>query len=193
MTTTIILIGPMCAGKSTLASLLAQRLGLPRYELDELRWGYYEEAGFDHALAKQINESEAGTLGILRYSKPFEAYAVERVLADYDTGVIDFGAGHSVYEDEQLFGRVEQALAPYPYVVLILPSADLDESAAILNARFKELLLREVGMVDEGFFGVNEHFVKHPSNYRLAKLVVYTNGKTPEETCAEIVQRLGLG
>lgn len=193
MTTTIILIGPMCAGKSTLALLLAQRLGLPRYELDELRWAYYEEAGFDHALAKQINESEAGTLGILRYSKPFEAYAVERVLADYNTGVIDFGAGHSVYEDEQLFARVEQALAPYPHVILILPLADLDESVAILNARFKELLLREVGMVDEGFFGVNEHFVKHPSNHRLAKLVVYTNGKTPEETCVEIVQRLGLG
>jgi ribosomal-protein-serine acetyltransferase len=35
---------------------------------------------------------------------------------------IDFGAGHSVYEDEELFARVQQALAPYPWVILLLPS-----------------------------------------------------------------------
>ncbi len=32
---TIILIGPMMAGKSTVAALLAEKLGLPRYTVDE--------------------------------------------------------------------------------------------------------------------------------------------------------------
>jgi adenylylsulfate kinase-like enzyme len=35
----IVFIGPMCAGKSTIASLLAEKLELPRLEMDELRCG----------------------------------------------------------------------------------------------------------------------------------------------------------
>lgn len=33
------------------------------------------------------------------------------------------------------------------------------------------------------------HFVKHPSNYRLAKAIVYTEGKAPEQTVDEILAR----
>lgn len=187
---TIILIGPMCAGKSTIAQLLAAELGLPRYELDEDRWAYYEQAGFDHAVAKQIMESEEGIIGLLRYSKPFEAYAVERAIIDHPNCVIDFGAGHSVYEDAALLAQVARALASVPNVILLLPTPDLDEAVAILNARLEALLLREVGQVDSRLLGVNEHFVKHPSNHRLATLTIYTEGKTPAETCAEIRQRL---
>ncbi len=38
----------------------------------------------------------------------------------------------------------------------------------------------------------NETFVRHPANGRLAKQVVYTEGKTPEETCEEIVELIGV-
>ena len=83
-------------------------------------------------------------VGLLNYWKPFEAQAVEPALTDYQ-GVIDFGAGHSVYEDETLLARVQKALAPYPNVILLLPSPDLDESVAIVNARFSEMVKKEVG------------------------------------------------
>lgn len=43
-----------------------------------------------------------------------------------------------------------------------------------------------------GGFDFQEHFVKHPSNQRLAKINVYTEGKSPEETCREIMGRLRL-
>ncbi len=190
MNTTIILIGPMSAGKSTIAKLLAEKLYLPHYSLDDDRDRYYSEIGYDVAEASRIAKSEQGMLGLLSYWKPFEAHAVERVLADHRGCVIDFGAGHSVYEDENLFSRVRSALAPYPNVVLLLPSADLDESTRVLNERFGQLLLKEVGTIDPQLFGVNEHFVRHPSNYMLAKMVIYTNNKTPDETCTEILRKL---
>lgn len=192
MKATIILIGPICAGKSTIAALLAEKLGFPRYEMDEIRWKYYAEIGYDPAVAAQIVESSEGMLGLLRHWKPFEAYAVERVLADYPDCVHDFGAGHSVYEDENLFVRVEHALAPYPNVILLLPSPDLDESVEILNARFTQLLMRETGKVDGALLNLNEGFVRHPSNRKLAKMIVYTNKKTPADTCAEILQKLEI-
>lgn len=190
MSSSIILIGPMCAGKSTIAKLLAEKLALPHHAVDEDRWKYYDEIGYDKEVASQIANSEQGMLGLLQYWKPFEAHAVERILQDYPDCVIDFGAGHSFHEDEALFSRVEQALAAYPNVILLLPSADLDESVEILNGRLAELLMREVGNVNAALFGVNEQFVKHPSNHRLAKIVVYTNNKTPDETCAEILQSI---
>ena len=192
MNSTTILIGPMSAGKSTIANLLAEKLGLRRLELDEKRMDYYKEIGYDEAFASQIGRSEQGIIALLQYWKPFEAHAVERVLADYSDCVIDFGAGHSVYEDAALFARVQRALAPYPNVILLLPSPDLDESVEILNARFADLLMKEVGEVDERLFNVNAHFIKHPSNHQLAKMVVYTKGKTPEETCEEILQKIEI-
>ncbi len=37
MTAPVILIGPMCAGKSTVAALLAEKLSLPRIEVSNSR------------------------------------------------------------------------------------------------------------------------------------------------------------
>ncbi|MCX6048552.1 MAG: shikimate kinase [Chloroflexi bacterium] len=182
MTAEIILIGPIGAGKSTLSRLLAEKLDLPRASMDDLRWDYYKEIGFDEAVQKQIGDQE-GFPGVYRYWKPFEAHAVERLLAEQHNCVIDFGGGHSVYEDDALFARVQQILAPYPNVILILPSPDLDESVRILRER------NGGGVADD--FDFHEHFVKHHSNHDLAKFVVYTQGKTPEETRDEILRLLG--
>ena len=123
----IILIGPMGAGKTTIASLLAQKLGIVHHELDTRRWDYYLELGYDEAYAAQIRE------------------------------------------DAALFARAQRALAPYKHVILLLPSADPDEAAAILKARFFE-----VGKV-EGFtsspqtLAMIDHIISHPSNRRHPK------------------------
>lgn len=179
----IILIGPVRAGKSTVGSLLATKLALPFYELDELRFEYYREIGYDPAEAKRRIES-AGFWGLYRYWKPFEAYAVERLLSEHKTGVISFGAGHSVYEEDALFRRVQAVMAPFPRVVLLLPSPDIDVTMRELRSRDVDPPVTEPD--------INEHFVRHHSNGDLAKEVVYTLGKTPEETCDEIRLRFGL-
>ncbi|MBD2194928.1 MULTISPECIES: shikimate kinase [Calothrix] len=181
MKSDIILIGPIGAGKTTIGALLASRLGLTQYSMDDLRWEYYFEIGYDEELAKHKRETE-GFWGVYQYWKPFEAYAVERLLSSHNQCVIDFGGGHSVYEDTALFQRIQQALAPYPNVILLLPSPNLDESIQILNQRNHYL--------PDDKLNINEHFVRHASNYELAKFIVYTKGKTPEETCSEILNLL---
>lgn len=189
MDSTIILIGPMSAGKSTIAALLAEKLVCPRYSLDDKRWEYYQEIGYDEAKASEISKAD-GMIGLLHYWKPFEAHAVVRMLSEHGSGVIDFGAGHSVYEDDALFKRVQDALALYPFVFLLLPSPDSDKSVKILNSRFVQMLAEEGIEADSRILEINEHFVKHPSNALLAKTTIYTEGKTPDETCAEIMQQL---
>lgn len=171
----IILIGPVGVGKSTIGKLLSEYLEIPQASLDDERWNIYKEIGYDFEYADQIMEKE-GFLGIYKYWKPFEAYSVERVLNLYPNHIHDFGAGQSAYEDEGLFKRVEELLSPYPNVVLLLPTEDKVKSLEILYERNQ--------------FPYNEIFINSASNEKLAKTVVYTEGKTPEETCREIIKRL---
>jgi len=174
----IILIGPVGSGKSTIAALLSKRLGLPRHSMDEVRWKYYDEIGYDWGVAKE-SHIQGGFWGLYHYWKPFEAYAVKRLLGDFRDCIFDFGGGNSVYEDDGLFEQVRELLAPYAHIILLLPSPDLDESLQILNTRDN--------IVSDDQREVNEHLVRHHSNYDLAKYVAYTKGKTPEQTCDEIL------
>ncbi|WP_199194367.1 hypothetical protein [Pleurocapsa sp. CCALA 161] len=102
MLSDVILIGPMNAGKSTIGKLLANYFGIPQCSMDDWRWQYYQEIGYNENLAKQKQQLE-GFWGVQQYWKSFEAYAVERLLTDQHNCIIDFGAGHSVYDDNHLF------------------------------------------------------------------------------------------
>jgi shikimate kinase len=175
----IILIGPGGAGKSTQGRLLSERLGVPQVAVDDIRWGYYAEIGWSREEQDRIG-AEEGFAGIYRYWKPFEAYAIGRALAEHHHCVIDFGAGHSVYHDAAQFAQVRQAMAPFPNVVLLLPSPDLDESVAILKAPRQFLIAGQE---------LNPFFTTHM--LKLAKQTVYTEGKSPKETSDEVAALIG--
>jgi adenylate kinase family enzyme len=121
----IILIGPVRAGKTTIGKLLADALELPQISLDTVRWGYYKEIGYDEDFAREVR-ARGGFLALALYWNLFAAHAVERLLADYQDCVIDFGAG--IYETAESFSRVQQALDRHRNVVLLLPSPNKEES-----------------------------------------------------------------
>ncbi len=181
----------MSVGKSTIAEILAAQLALPRIPLDDLRWDYYAEIGYDQTVVEDLMQGNTSLQAVVEYWKPFEAHAVERVLQDHDHGVLDFGGGHSVHADEALFARVQAALKPYPNVILLLPSPEAEASINILNARVQKGMLAEFGDVDPYLYELNRHFVTHPSNQTLAKQIVYTNDDSPETTVNTILALIG--
>jgi shikimate kinase len=191
-TPSIILIGPLATGKTTIGKPLAEALGMTWIELDDLRWGYKAEIGYDNDYANKLRQ-EGGYSAVGAYWKPFELHVVERVLQDYPTDhIISFGAGNSVYDDPAMLERAKKALAAFPNVILLLPSENAEESIRITGERFRTIV---PDMPDADFkevMAINRSFVEHPSNATLATLTVYTAGKPPAETCAEIVQRLKL-
>jgi hypothetical protein len=169
------------AGKTTLAKLLAAELQIPRYSLDDLRWPYMKEIGYDKDLDNEFRR-RGGFLARALYWQLFGAYVVERFLADHHGGVLDFGGGHTVYDNRESLERVKRALARYPNVFLILPSPDMNSSIHVLTDR----LAKEPVELNFDFV---THFVRHPANYELAKHIVYTEGRTAGE-CKDLI--LGL-
>ncbi|MCZ8494981.1 shikimate kinase [Priestia megaterium] len=183
MQTPIILIGPICAGKTTVGEKVAKALNIPQCSMDEVRFSYYEEIGFSKEQQQHIRKNQ-GFQGMYAYWKPFEAYAVKRILEEYKHAVIDFGAGHSVYEDMGLFQQVEKTLKPYQSLFLLLPSADKEESIQLLHQRLQQIT------DDKDVFELNKHFVTHPSNEMLAKQTIYTKEKSADTVAEEIISSI---
>ena len=104
------------------------------------------------------------------------------MLRDEHNCVIDFGGGHSVYEDETSFARAQAALAPYANVFLILPSPDEDESIGILKQRFEADVASERRL--------QRLLVTHPIYQELAKYTFYSKDKSPQELSTDIASKL---
>jgi energy-coupling factor transporter ATP-binding protein EcfA2 len=179
----LILIGPTKSGKTTVAKLLCAQTGLPRRSAHDIQFEKYAAQGYDQKKASDI-WTEQGDQGYERYMQPFYALAVRSLLNQPGEAIIDLESEYVAFEDAALLAQLKADFQPFPQVVLLLPSADLEESVKILRQR-------EMADMDS-VSGMNDFFVDHPSNQLLAKHTFYTDGKTPEETSEEIIASLDL-
>ena len=87
--------------------------------------------------------------------------------------VIDFGAGHSIYEDPILREKMKEICSQFKNIILLLPSKDNETSRRILlEKNFKPGSHKDKD---------NWHFVTASNNYELATDILYEEGKSPEE------------
>ena len=186
--TNIIIIGPVTTGKSTQGQLIAKALNKRSVSLDSVANDYYEANGFGPSQFQKAYK-EKGFLEAYRLWWSSLAFAAQQVVKDYTDCVIDFGAGHSHYEDEILFEGIKKSLAHYPNIFLLLPSIDLDKSVSILRQRSIDERKRD--WIHDGYDFI-EHWVKDDCNRLLSTKIFYTEGKTPEETRDEILESMNV-
>lgn len=186
---TVILIGPEGSGKSTIGRVIANTLSKELYSLDRHRDELYAPYGYDKDLAEKIYE-EQGLWAFYQHWKTFEYKAVSHMLQnasqegdEFYGKILDFGAGHSVFENPEELAKIEALIAPYHNVILVMPCEDVEEAVNITEARRGHEL------------GLNKHFMEHSSNRRLAKHIIYTKDTTVDE-CAEralrVIRREGV-
>lgn len=161
----VVLVGPMGAGKSTVASLLAQEWELPARDTDtdvEAREGREISEIF-------VDSGEA-------HFRALEAVAVADALATHD-GVLSLGGGAVLDE------VTRDLLAGHTVVFLRVGLAEAVKRVGLGVGR--PLLLGNVrsrikALLDE----------RTPVYESVATLVVDTDGRTPDEVAGEIVARL---
>ncbi|RKD69538.1 shikimate kinase [Sinobaca qinghaiensis] len=174
----VVMIGPICSGKSTVSALLADMLQSPRCCMDSIRFSYYKELGFSEEKQEHIRKKE-GFPGVYQYWKPFEAHAVKRALEDFPDHIHDFGAGHSVQEEQGSASVVKKALHAAE-VFLLLPSPDIEKSKNILR---QQLLHRTH---NPAVLDINDYFAEHGMNRELADHIIYTDNKSAQTVGIEI-------
>jgi shikimate kinase len=178
MRSELVLIGPVGVGKTTTSKELSSRLGIPRYSMDDVVFEHAREVGFDHAHWKHLAET-LGRTGAYRYLRVFGAHIVKRFLETGRDCIFDFGGGGTMGEFPDEFALIEESLASFENVVLLLPSPDPHASLAYL---YERLNVKPQGWT------LMEHFLFHPSNQRLAKHVVYVKDKTPAEVADDVLR-----
>jgi shikimate kinase len=175
---TIILIGPIGAGKTTIGQMVAGRLSLPSYSLDA-EPHLATSLGYDIERYKQIGMKD-GLRAAYEYRRSFYDRLIPLFLATHDHGVLDFGGGHPVAPDRQKQAAIKNALEPYPHVFLLMPTPDIKESL--------EILRRRNGLAEEQQ-DLNELYFRDGNRayWQIAKHHIYTAKRTPEETSQEIL------
>ena len=177
----ILLIGPIGAGKTTIGEMLSKKLSVPFYSLDEEAQQYAVPLGYKirrwHALKGK------DLLRAYEYRRSFYDEIVPQFLAAHKDGIFDFGGGHPIVPDPKKQERIKKALMPYKNIFLLMPTSDIKKSLHILRKRNK-LAYNEEDLNTLYFINGNRTF------WDIAKHVVYTEGKTPEETCDEVIEKL---
>jgi len=174
---TIILIGPIGAGKSTQAQLLADELGMPRCSYDDVKFRYWKELGLNQEDAVWI-ENNHGTYAMLSYMNEFKSKTVCSIVQDHPNHVIDFGGGAQTFDEPHQIESVRQIFEPIADIFLLLPSQCLATNIEVLP-----------GLKED--YAINAYLIMHPTNELFAKKKIYTQGKTPEETKQDIINQIG--
>lgn len=167
----ILLIGPMGTGKSTISKQLHDEINLPRISLD------------DREQLKHIYKDRDK----FKNFKEFEFYLTSTLLTSLkEPAIIDFGGGHSVYENPIMFDMMKHLMGKFRNVELLIPSENKEESLRIVNERMAD----RNGDGPHNAFATNKHFIESPCNYELATNIVHTKGLLPEEISKIIVEQI---
>ena len=184
----IVLIGPACAGKSTVGDLLGEALSTAHVDADHVAERYYLEAGWSVERFRSV-ELRSGLLEAYRDGEQAMVFALEQVLGNHRGCVFSLGAAHTHFVTRAIIERARQILAPFEHVVLLLPSPDPARSVAILRDR-----CRAVGLHSWRDAGCDliERWVTDDCNREFATLTVHTEGQDAEGTRDEIMSALAL-
>lgn len=183
---TIILIGPMGVGKSTVAQALAQRLQLPQCPLDQMAHYYYFKEGYDINQAKELEANE-GFLAFVQHCQPFYVAAVRGALAEFDHCIIDLGGNHT-YVDEAGKAVLKEILSAYEYVILLLPTQDMVQNVKLLNERLRSRWRRKSEDSIQVTLKANIAYLQDPLIYEAANYVFFTSDMEKDELIDEMVR-----
>jgi len=173
MTDTIILTGPIGAGKSTQGKLLAEELGQPLCVYDEVKDNYRFKLGLNREKALAIQKKQ-GIYAMLVYMNEFKSQILKPIIDDHPGHIIDLGAGAHSFDEPHQVERARQAFKPAKKIFLLLPSQDLATNITSLPGIKQQ-------------YEVNTFLIMHPTNQLFATDTVYTLAKTPVEVMHEIV------
>lgn len=188
MNNTIILIGPLATGKSTIALQLSELTGLHNYPVDRLKWYYRFKNGYDLQKGTSLLKKK-GFEELIEYADTyFGAKELKEILSSF-SGIIDLGATDTYCKGFAKQHELQQLFAPFPNIFLILPSRSIDKCIDELENRIKKRYANHEfkDAVLYSYLEKNKAFIESQSNRLFAKHIIYTEGKSATDVAKEIL------
>lgn len=184
----IVLLGPAGGGKTTVAAIIAEQLGRPMVDLDEVAEPFYEEVDWSIPRLRQCI-ARIGRVAAERAWEPARAHAVFRAVQSHPGAVLALGAGHGSYRNQECRAQVARALAPVEHVVLLVPSADRATALRVLRERC--LADKGTDWVSQGHDFLAE-WVDDRGTRALATHTSYTENLTPLGVAHAVLSACGI-
>ena len=169
-------MGAIGVGKTTQAQLLSNELNAPVCTYDQVKYQYRKNVGFDQNVATSIHESK-GLYAMLCYMNEFKARILAPIIEDYPGHIIDLGGGAQCFDEPHQVEMARRAFERVENVFLLTPSKSVSASKEYLAHILEK-------------HPINDYLIEHDTNEILAKQVIYTLGKKPEETTTEIISQI---
>lgn len=180
----ILLIGPVGVGKSTIANILLRKTELAYVGLDNLSEFYLNHYGYDFNKGKKLVDSKE-YLEYLKYRQSFNFLFTKRILDNIDRpSLIEFGGSDTITNKDEEKEKLKSSLKQFKNVILLLPSQNDEESQKILEFRMKS-------EKNEEFFNyINRFLITNKINEEYATNIVYTAVKNPDQVVEEILKNI---
>lgn len=189
----IILIGPLATGKSTLAVHLSEMSGHKNYPIDRLKWYYRFKNGYDFAKGRSMLIEE-GFAAYVNYAELFFSIKELEVILEEFKGILDLGATDTFSEDIKREKRLKEIFAHFPNIFLILPSPSNEINVSILSERIQKRYKSHEfkNDISTSYLEVNNKIIYSKLNQEIARHVVYTENRDLSEICNEILDKVTL-
>lgn len=168
----ILLIGGMSIGKTTISELLGKELKLPILSTDAIKDEILMK-DIDYSFGKQLKiRNEKGFEAESKFLIPYLNKTLINILDNLDRqSIIDIGALNTLDLDEELINKITQ----FKFIVYLKSSNNL----SILERRNIDST-SEVGQI-------YLKTLNNPNNDKLATIIINIDGKIPYEITREII------
>lgn len=189
----VLLIGPMCSGKTSVLEPLLAKLyketnlirSLSVVKTDLIFPEFLKKTSYSYALHKKLERHSE--MGAFRYLHKFTLEHTFHFLENMrNPMLIEFGGLSTLPLTSEERKRLKRAFLGFKNVVLLLPVKDKNESHKILRERW----INSQRKNSEFLNLINEEIVNDSLNEEVSTIIIYTEGLTFDEIAEEIKNRV---
>lgn len=163
----IILIGPIAVGKSTLASHLSYKYDLDILTGDDLIYDYLKEQNIRKEYFRDVYSLQGHDSAFRAYEEvctKFILQLLKKVQTEDKMVIFDFGGNQTLFRRDTNFQLVNDEMQKFDNSILLLPDYDENWSLYFLNRRGNT----------KSYETQNRFILNSDCNRRLAKKIIYT-------------------
>ncbi len=190
MKKSVIIIGALGVGKSTVAAALSEKLSIKNYPIDKVKWYFALKNGLD---INRLNSKlyNKGALEYVKYFRKYFNYQTLEIVLDEFIGITDFGATDTYTFSNKESLLLKKILSPKNCIVFnLIPSINNKKNTQILDSIIKKRcdINNFSSDITQSFIDLNHEILRDNINEIYARHTILTLNKPVNLIANEIIR-----